>query len=151
MAPSDDNENPPPPLPPNPPMDALSAELTSAIADGVGRVVSSNMEKLTNHFDTSLSLFAANINNSLNSSKGTSSQTQATDTTSQVPATPTPPGPPQAPTGPPAAVPPFPFPYTPPGAQGANPFVPPSTLNPATDSRFKSPPLHGSSPPSISS
>ncbi|KAL4264360.1 hypothetical protein AB1N83_005173 [Pleurotus pulmonarius] len=129
MAPSDDNENPPAPPPPNPPMDALSAELASAIADGVGRVVSSSMDKLSNHFDASLSLFASNLNNSLNSLKGTPAQTQATGTTSQAPA-PTPPVAPQVPVVPPTTV-PLPFPYAPPGAPGANPFVPPSTLNPA--------------------
>lgn len=131
IAPSDDNENPPAPPPPNPPMDTLSAELAPAIADGVGRVVSSNMEKLTNHFDASLSLFTSNLNNSLSFLKGTPSQTQATGTNSQAPPAPTPPVAPQVPVVPPTAVPLFPFPYVPPSAQGANPFVPPSTLNPA--------------------
>ncbi|KAL4255154.1 hypothetical protein AB1N83_013084 [Pleurotus pulmonarius] len=127
MAPSD----PPPPPPSPPPADTSSVNLAAAIADGVGRVVSSNMKDLAAHFDASMSLFSNSINSSINSLKETVAQTAPKDAQGTPPPNPTAPVAPADP-GPPATTSfPPPLPYAPLGAQGATPFVPPSTINPA--------------------
>ncbi|KDQ22080.1 hypothetical protein PLEOSDRAFT_1109201 [Pleurotus ostreatus PC15] len=140
MAPSGDPINPPPtPTPPTPPNDD---RLAIAIAEGVGRVVTASMEKLTSHMDASLSMFSSSITTSINSLKETLPQTPATglrDTTTStsnaISATQEM-GTPQsntfnAPFSFPPPVGPGANPFVPPLPASANPFVPPSTMNPA--------------------
>ncbi|KAF4606160.1 hypothetical protein EYR38_000206 [Pleurotus pulmonarius] len=123
MAPSDDSSSSSEPNP--------DQRLALAIADGVGKVVSSNMEKITSHMDASLATFSSALSNSINSLKDVIAQSSNTPGVPNPPAAP-PPAPPneQVPPAPPV-VPPFPFtapganPFVPPLAAGANPFVPP--------------------------